>query len=172
MVSANREHTLGLPARLVTKRMSLTFPWALHTPSSSSLVQENGKPEMKSLCFSRAVLYLNICGWGRETRQFQIISLFLTTLKDGWKENDAGGNKEREESNIYLRPKEPCGSAQDVPSRPPSFFTQQPTTAPEKPHKPCPTVCSPWYYARVLDWGSMPHSYASQNTARALRDQK
>lgn len=28
-------------------------------PSSSSLVQEKGRPEMKSLCFSRVVLYLN-----------------------------------------------------------------------------------------------------------------
>ena len=51
--------TLGLPARLVTSLMSFTVPWALQISSSSSLVQENGSPEMNSLCFSRAVLYLN-----------------------------------------------------------------------------------------------------------------
>lgn len=53
--------TLGLPARLVTSRMSFTVPCSLHRSSSSSFVQEKGKPEIKSLCFSRAVLYRNIC---------------------------------------------------------------------------------------------------------------
>lgn len=57
--SVLRMPTLGFPALLVTSRMSFTFPWALHTSSSSSLVQENGKPDIKSLCFSRVVLYLN-----------------------------------------------------------------------------------------------------------------
>lgn len=57
--SALRTPTLGFPARLVTSLMSFTFPCALHTSSSSSLVQENGKPDMNSLCFSSVVLYLN-----------------------------------------------------------------------------------------------------------------
>ena len=57
--------TLGLPARLVTSRMSFTVPWALQISSSSSLVQEKGRPDTNSLCFSRAVLYLNTCGGGR-----------------------------------------------------------------------------------------------------------
>lgn len=51
--------TLGFPARLVTSLMSFTFPWALHISSSSSLVQENGKPDINNLCFSSVVLYLN-----------------------------------------------------------------------------------------------------------------
>lgn len=37
--------------------------------SSSSLVQEKGKPEMKSLCFSRVVLYLNTCKKGKAVVQ-------------------------------------------------------------------------------------------------------
>lgn len=57
--SVLRMPTLGFPALLVTSRISFTFPCALHTSSSSSLVQENGKPDIKSLCFSRVVLYLN-----------------------------------------------------------------------------------------------------------------
>lgn len=45
--------------------MSFTAPWALQISSSSSLVQEKGRPDTNSLCFSRAVLYLNTYGGGR-----------------------------------------------------------------------------------------------------------
>lgn len=45
--------------------MSFTVPWALQISSSSSLVQEKGRPDTNSLCFSRAVLYLNTYGGGR-----------------------------------------------------------------------------------------------------------
>lgn len=51
--------TLGFPERYVTKRTSLTVPWFLQISASCSLVHENGSPEMKILCFSIIVLYLN-----------------------------------------------------------------------------------------------------------------
>lgn len=57
--------TFGLPALLVTSLRSFTVPCALQMPSSSSLVQEKGRPEMKSLCFSRVVLYLNTYKTGK-----------------------------------------------------------------------------------------------------------
>lgn len=83
--SVLRMPTLGFPALLVTSRMSFTFPWALHTSSSSSLVQENGKPDIKSLCFSRVVLYLNT--WKKKkgcwfTNQPEIPTISIPHLKN------------------------------------------------------------------------------------------